>query len=133
MPQQPAISFSVSPGSGEPIYRQLVDQIRRMVASGQLRAGDELPSVRDVAQALAVNPMTVSKSYSLAEAAGILERRRGQGMFVAARHGEPQDLDARIALLRPALERAAEQARQLEIDHKLAVSLFKNILQGDQE
>lgn len=133
MTQKPSTLFAVATGSGEPIYRQLVDQIRRLVASGQLRAGDELPSVRNVAQALAVNPMTVSKSYSLAEAAGILERRRGQGMFVAAQHGKPQKLDARLGLLRPALERAAEQARQLEIDDELAVSLFKKILKGEKE
>jgi GntR family transcriptional regulator len=128
MSEKPSILFSVVTGSGEPIYKQLVDQIKRMVASGQLSAGDELPSVREVAQSLAVNPMTISKAYSLAEAAGILERRRGLGMLVAAQHEKPQKLQARIELLRPALERAAEQTHQLEIEHDLAVSLFKKIL-----
>jgi GntR family transcriptional regulator len=128
MTQKNSILFSVSTGSGEPIYKQLVEQIRRMVASGQLSAGDELPSVRDVAQALAVNPMTISKSYSLAEAAGILERRRGLGMVVAAQHGKPQKLNTRIELLRPVLERAAQQAHQLEIDDDHALLLFKKIL-----
>jgi GntR family transcriptional regulator len=90
MPNKFPILFSVATGSGEPIYKQIVDQVRRMVASGQLSAGDELPSVRDVAQSLAVNPMTISKAYSLAEAAGILERRRGLGMFVAPKHEKPQ-------------------------------------------
>ncbi|MDF3037230.1 MAG: GntR family transcriptional regulator [Paucimonas sp.] len=128
MPNKFPILFSVATGSGEPIYKQIVDQVRRMVASGQLSAGDELPSVRDVAQSLAVNPMTISKAYSLAEAAGILERRRGLGMFVAPQHEKPQKLQARIELLRPALERAAEQTHQLEIEHELALNLFKKIL-----
>ncbi len=128
MTNKSSLLFSVSTGSGEPIYKQLIEQIRRMVAGGQLRAGDTLPSVRDVAQALAVNPMTISKAYSMAEASGVLERRRGVGMVVAAQHGKPQKLDVRVELLRPALERAAQQARQLEIETDLAISLFRKLL-----
>lgn len=52
--------FSIAPGSLDPIYRQLVDQVRRLVAGGQLAPGETLPSVREVAQQLTVNPMTVS-------------------------------------------------------------------------
>ena len=59
--------FSIVPGSTEPIYRQLVEQVRRLVAGGQLAPGDALPSVREVALQLAVNPMTVSKAYGLLE------------------------------------------------------------------
>ncbi len=122
--------FSVATGSGEPIYRQLVDQVRRLVAGGQLAAGDELPSVRDAAQALAVNPMTVSKAYSLLEAAGVLERRRGVGMVVAAQHTRAQTRGERADLLRPTLERAAAEAAQLEIDPVTALALFEKILRG---
>jgi len=126
----PTTLFSVSTGSGEPIYRQLVDQVRRLVAGGQLAAGDELPSVRDTAQALAVNPMTVSKAYSLLEAAGVLERRRGVGMVVAAQHTRAQTRGERADLLRPTLERAAAEAAQLEIDAATALALFEKILKG---
>jgi len=122
--------FTVSTGAGEPIYRQLVEQIRRLVAGGQLAAGDELPSVREVASALAINPMTVSKAYSLLEAAGLLERRRGVGMAVAAQHTRAQAKSERIELLRPSLERAAAEAAQLEIDSAAAVQLFDRILKG---
>ncbi|RYE68391.1 MAG: GntR family transcriptional regulator, partial [Oxalobacteraceae bacterium] len=75
--------FSIIPGSSDPIYRQLVDQVRRLVAGGQLAPGAALPSVRDVAQQLTVNPMTVSKAYGLLELEGVLDRRRGVGMVVA--------------------------------------------------
>lgn len=59
--------FSIVPGSTDPIYRQLVDQVRRMAAGGQLAPGDALPSVRETALQLAVNPMTVAKAYGLLE------------------------------------------------------------------
>lgn len=126
----PTTLFSVTTGSGEPIYRQLVEQVRRLVAGGQLAAGNELPSVRETAQALAINPMTVSKAYSQLEATGVLERRRGVGMVVAAQHTRAQTKAERSELLRPSLERAAMEAAQLEIDAAAALTLFEKILKG---
>ena len=76
--------FVLNPQSGVPIYRQILEQVRRMVASGQLAPGAELPSVRDLALKHAVNPMTISKAYSLLEAEGLLERNRGRPMTVAS-------------------------------------------------
>ena len=119
--------FSIATGSAEPIYRQLVEQVRRLVASGQLAPGDEMPSVREIAQALALNPMTVSKAYGLLEMDGVLARRRGLGMIVAdpAGAGKPAE---RAARLRPTLERAAREARELELDPKTVLDLFAAIL-----
>ncbi len=79
--------FVVHASSGVPIYRQLVDQVEALVAGGRLAPGDLVPSVRQVASALGVNPMTVSKAWSRLEAEGVLERDRGRGMVVAARRG----------------------------------------------
>ena len=120
--------FSISTGSPEPIYRQLVEQVKRLVASGQMAPGDGMPSVRELAQALALNPMTVSKAYSLLEMEGVLARRRGLGMEVAERAGGGQSALERAELLRPTLERAAVEARQLELDPDTVVSLFTQIL-----
>ncbi|MCC2971502.1 GntR family transcriptional regulator [Massilia sp. IC2-476] len=120
--------FSITPGSTEPIYRQLVEQVRRLVAGGQMAPGDELPSVREVASALAVNPMTVSKAYSLLETEGLLARRRGLGMIVAERPRSLRSDAERSALLRPTLERAAREARELELDPATVLSLFTHIL-----
>ncbi|MDB5745419.1 MAG: GntR family transcriptional regulator [Massilia sp.] len=120
--------FSITTGSSEPIYRQLVEQVRRLVAAGQMAPGDALPSVREVAQALALNPMTVSKAYGLLEMEGVLARRRGMGMLVAERAGASHSTADRAALLRPTLERAALEARQLELDPDTVVSLFIQIL-----
>lgn len=125
--------FSINPGSPEPIYRQLVEQLRRRVASGQLVAGQEIPSVRELAQALAVNPMTVSKAFGLMEAEGLVERRRGLPMVVAAQHQKAMKTRGRVDLLRPALEKAAAEARQLELPPDQVLALFKALLedQGD--
>ncbi len=127
--------FSIIPGSSDPIYRQLVDQVRRLVAGGQLAPGAALPSVRDVAQQLTVNPMTVSKAYGLLELEGVLDRRRGVGMVVADRAagagagaGTAAAAADRAALLRPTLERAAREARELELDPATVLALFTLIL-----
>jgi len=119
--------FSIATGSAEPIYRQLVEQVRRLAAAGQLAPGDEMPSVREIAQALTLNPMTVSKAYGLLEMEGVLARRRGLGMIVAESGGPGQPAE-RAALLRPVLERAAHEARQLELDPKTVLELFATIL-----
>lgn len=123
--------FTVATGSSEPIYRQLVEQVRRHVAGGQMRAGEELPSVRELAQALAVNPMTVSKAFGLLEAEGLLQRRRGQAMVVADL--APRRLAGRIELLRPALERAAVEARQLQVPADDVLALLGRLLNEEDE
>ncbi|GGC67496.1 GntR family transcriptional regulator [Undibacterium terreum] len=133
MNKHPPTLFSISTGSAEPIYRQLVDQVRRLVIGGQMLAGDSLPSVRDVAQELALNPMTVSKAYSMLEAEGILLRHRGLGMLVADGHNTAGgNITERARLLLPTLERAAAEARQLELDTKTVLALFKKILEEKQ-
>jgi len=120
--------FSISTGSPEPIYRQLVEQVRRLVAAGQMAPGDGMPSVREVAQTLTLNPMTVSKAYGLLEMEGLLTRKRGMGMSVAERPAAGHSAAARAELLRPTLERAALEARQLELDPDTVLSLFTHIL-----
>ncbi|AWL04587.1 GntR family transcriptional regulator [Massilia oculi] len=84
---------------------------RPRIGWGRLAPGDALPSVRETALQLAVNPMTVAKAYGLLELEGVLERRRGVGMVVADRPRSVGDAGARLALRRPALERAARKAR----------------------
>ena len=77
------ISFSLDPKSGVPIYRQIQDQVRYGIASGRLRPGEQLPTVRALAVDLAVNPNTVIKAYTELERQGILTTEQGSGTFVA--------------------------------------------------
>ena len=76
--------FRVDAGSGVPIYRQLVQQVRRDVMLGRLQPGDQLPSVNEVVGSLSVNPNTVVKAFSELEHQGLVVRRQGVGTFVAA-------------------------------------------------
>jgi GntR family transcriptional regulator len=108
---EPLSPFEVHPSSGVPIYRQIIDQVLALVAGGQFREGDFLPSVRQVAEEAAVNPMTVSKAYSRLEADGVIERVRGRGMRVA--QGDAvgtlrQRREQFRELVRPALHRAGQ-------------------------
>ncbi len=117
--------FTLDPHSGVPIYRQLVEQVRRLVAGGQLVPGAELPSVRDVAQAHAVNPMTVSKAYALLEAEGLLERRRGRPMTVAGGRRVQASLAQRLKQVEPQIRQLVLSARQLELTAKDLESLIE--------
>jgi GntR family transcriptional regulator len=107
--------FRLNPQSGTPIYRQLMDQVRWLVASGQLKPGDELPSVRELAVRHAVNAMTISKAYSLLEAEGILARQRGKLMTVAADAGKGESKGARLERLDALIVPLATAAKQLEL------------------
>lgn len=107
--------LTIQPTSPEPIYRQIVEQLRRLIAGGQLAAGELLPSVREVAAFHAINPMTVSRAYGMAESEGLLERLRGKGMAVAATTRSTQTQAQRLALLEPQLQALARHARELEL------------------
>lgn len=124
--------FTLNPQSGIPIYRQLAEQIRRMVAGGQLQAGDELPSVRELAVAHAVNPMTISKAYSLLEVEGILARQRGKPMQVAAQEKSANSEQQRLEHLRPQLEQLVLAAQQLEISDTLLLASLQELLTNNK-
>ena len=72
----------VDPSSGLPVYRQITDQVRRMLVSGRLAPGERLPSIRDLAVQLRINPLTVGRAYGDLEREGLIEMRRGLGMYV---------------------------------------------------
>ncbi len=122
--------FTLNPNSGIPIYRQLVEQVRRMIAGGQLQAGDELPSVRELAVEHAVNPMTISKAYSLLEVEGLLIRQRGKPMQIALQKKSQLTEQARLQHLQPQLEQLVMAARQLEISDAQLISSLQKLLES---
>lgn len=77
------VDIKISLADGVPLYRQIVNQIRYMVASGLLEIGEDLPPIRTLAQQLKVTPNTIVKAYGELEAAGIVRKRHGAGTFVA--------------------------------------------------
>lgn len=120
--------FTLNPQSGIPIYRQLAEQVRRMVAGGQLKEGDELPSVRELALEHAVNPMTISKAYSLLEGEGLLMRQRGKPMQIAPQDKQSNSEQERLQHLQPQLEQLVFAARQLEIPDKVLLASLRELL-----
>src|SRR5437870_6722763 len=122
---KPAMALAVSASSGVAIYRQIVDQVRAQIAGGRLASGDFLASVRQVAESLDVNPMTVSKAYSILERDGVVELARGQGMRVlGASNGK-----VRREVLQPLLKQVAATARQLSMSSSEVMTMLKPMLE----
>ena len=113
------ISFHIAPTSSVPIFRQLMDQIERLVACEQLRGGDLLPSVSDVSKQLAVNPMTISRAYNQLSEQGVLERQRGIGMRVA--ENAAKSTEERLRMLDDQIGELWAQAEQLGLDRTTVV------------
>ena len=120
--------FILDPHSSVPIYQQLIDQVRRLVASGLLAPGAELPSVREMAQEHTVHPMTISKAYSLLESEGLLERRRGKPMAVAALKKNQSSVASRLKQIEPQVETLALSVQQLELHATDVIELLKKKL-----
>ncbi len=119
--------FRVQPGSGEPIYQQLVQRVKHSVASGVLSAGDQLPTVRELAAELVINPNTVARAYRQLERDGVLESVRGRGTFV--RTGQPLMGKAeRRRRLAPALERLIADGRTLGFEDTELVAALERVL-----
>ncbi|MGC3981845.1 MAG: GntR family transcriptional regulator [Steroidobacteraceae bacterium] len=124
--------FIIRPAAPEPIYRQIMEQLRRLIASGQLTPGESLPSVREIAGHHAVNPMTVSRAYGQLEAEGLLERQRGKGMVVAATRKRPQSHDQRMDQLEPRLRELARQVRELDLSAKQVIDRLRSLMDEEK-
>ncbi len=122
--------FHVDPSGGTPIYRQIMDQVRSAVAAGTLATGDRLPSVRELAVELAVNPNTIAKAYQELERAGIIETPRGKGTFVAKRDAAgvaaAMPLDERLKRLEPLVERLVAEGYHLGLEGEEVERLVRN-------
>src|SRR5678815_2001278 len=86
------LQLRLDAGSGVPVYRQLIDQVLTAVASGTLAAGDQLPTVRQVAVDLAINPNTVMRAYRELEIRGLLETQQGTGTFISHKKVKRDDV-----------------------------------------
>jgi GntR family transcriptional regulator len=122
------ISFRMDGRSGEPPYLQIVRQVRQALRMGVLNVGDQLPSVREVVAAVAINPNTVLKAYRDLEREGLVEARAGQGTFVRARPpGPPPGTHSRLGR---SLARWVREAREAGLDEESMESLLRVTLQA---
>jgi GntR family transcriptional regulator len=122
------ISFRVDGRSGVPPYLQIVRQVRQALRMGVLNVGDQLPTVREVVAAVAVNPNTVLKAYRDLEREGLVEARAGQGTFVLARPpGPPPGTHSRLGR---SLARWVREAREAGLDDESMESLLRVTLRA---
>jgi GntR family transcriptional regulator len=96
--------------SGVPIYMQLVDRIKQMVASGQLQPGQQLPTMRQLAADLRINFNTVGRAYTLLDQEGVISTQQGRGTFIASRLNEEQIQRMRLAKLRSMIGQIVQEA-----------------------
>jgi len=107
------MDLKIEPGSKVPIYIQIEEQVRAMVAAGQLRPGDQLPTIRQLATDLRVNYNTVARAYLDLDRDGVIRTQRGRGTFVAGEPGEEEMTRLREEKLRTILQGALEESQRL--------------------
>jgi GntR family transcriptional regulator len=105
-----AFQVNVTTGSGTPIYRQIVDQVRLGLATGALAPGAALPSVRSLAERLVVNPNTVARAYADLVRDGVLESQQGRGVFVASKKRQVYSRAERLRRMQQALDAFVHEA-----------------------
>ena len=107
--------LSLNPQSGLPIYRQMFQQLRERISSGQIPAETQLPSVRELSAELHINPLTVGKVYQMLEREGLVDFRRGQGTFVTGGR-KPLSAADQQKLIQPAVDQVVSEALHLGVD-----------------
>ena len=109
-----AVQIHINTQDGVPIYLQVVNQIKYLVAAGRLSAGEELPAIRTLAEKLIVNPNTIARAYRELEHAGIVEKRRTAGTFVTDQ-GSPLARRERLKILTERIDQLLAESGQLDV------------------
>src|SRR5213592_1840471 len=125
------VQIHISTNDGVPIYLQVVNQIKYLVASGRLAPGEELPPIRVLAEQLLINPNTVARAYRELEGAGIVEKRRTAGTYVSEQ-GCPLARRERMKILSARADALLAEAQQMNIDFDDVVKLLQQRRQALQ-
>ena len=107
----------------QPLWEQVLHQIRGAVARGELRAGEKIPSLRELAGQLRINPNTVMRAYQELERDGLTETRRGQGTFITASTQKISEI--KITLAREAVQELIHSMKNLGLDKQAAINLLE--------
>jgi GntR family transcriptional regulator len=118
------MQIHISPSDGLPIYLQIINQVKYLVASGRLAPGEELPPIRALAQELVINPNTVARAYRELELAGVVEKRRTAGTYVSGT-GSPLARRERLRILSQRIDALLAEARQMNIDTDAVIELIR--------
>jgi len=113
--------------SGKPVYLQVADQVKAAAASGALRPGEPLPSIRPLAEQLRINRNTVAKAYAELEGQGVIETVAGRGCFLKE-NNSPFRKEVRLKMLAEEIDAAVVQAHHLQVDEREFLALIKDRL-----
>jgi GntR family transcriptional regulator len=118
------VQIHISANGGVPIYLQIVNQVKYLVAAGRLAAGEELPPIRVLAERLVVNPNTVARAYRELEAAGVVEKRRTAGTYVSDA-GSPLARRERLKIVTERVDALVAEAQQMGFGIEEIVELVR--------
>jgi GntR family transcriptional regulator len=122
------MQLRIDNASDRPVYQQIIDQVKRDIALGRLAKEDKLPTVRELARQIAINPNTIGKAYRQLEQEGIIVTKPGAGAFVASLDSN-LNRSVRKKLLSEELERIAVDAFHMQIDGQTLLELFNNAIE----
>jgi GntR family transcriptional regulator len=125
------MQLHVSTGDGVPIYLQIASQVKYLVASGRLAAGDEIPPIRVLAHQLLVNPNTVARAYLELEREGVVEKRHGSGTYISD-GGSPLAHRERLKILAQRVDALLAEASHLSVEPAELIRLIKERSQSIQ-
>jgi GntR family transcriptional regulator len=118
------VQIHISTNDGVPIYQQIVNQVKYLVACGRLAPGEELPPIRVLAEQLLVNPNTIARAYMELERDGIVTKRHGSGTYVSDA-GSPLARKERIKILSERADALLAEAHHLNVDLESVIDLLK--------
>ena len=118
------MQLHVSPADGVPIYLQIVNQVKYLVSSGRMAAGEELPPIRTLAEQLLINPNTVARAYRELELAGVVEKRRTAGTYVSG-GASPLSRRERVKILGKRVDALLAEARQMDVSLDDVIDLIR--------
>ncbi|MCR3758983.1 GntR family transcriptional regulator [Clostridium felsineum] len=122
--------------SSSPIYEQVIDQVKEQVIKGILRGGDKLPSVRQMASIITVNPNTISRAYSELERQNIIETIKGKGTYVAANY-KPVMEQERLIKLKSAIKKIIIESSYIGVSEEELINIikenYKNVIDGGED
>ncbi len=117
------MQIHISQRDGVPIYLQIVNQVKYLIASGRLESGEELPPIRVLAEKLLINPNTVARAYRELEVAGIVEKRRTAGTYVSEA-ASPLARRERLKIISERIDALLAESRQMNVDVETLVRLI---------
>jgi len=123
-----ALWIQITPGSDEPIYLQIVEQVGETIAKGQLAVGDKLPAVRKLASELVINPNTVARAYTILEQTGLVTTKTGSGTFVANPALRSKDTVG-INMLADRMDSLIVRGLNLGLESQDIIAMFKDRLE----